>query len=105
MANTFWYSFQKIISAIKPYDHSPVIMTDRRSRLEVFCKKDVFKNFATFTGKHLCWSLFNKVAGPRSLAEEYLFSQNTSGGCFWTNSPKFRVAAIVHNCSIKKLFR
>ena len=31
---------------------------------EVFCKKDVLKNFESFTGKHLCWSLFfNKVAG------------------------------------------
>ena len=29
-----------------------------------FYKKGVFKNFAIFTGKHLCWSLlFNKVAG------------------------------------------
>ena len=25
--------------------------------------KYVFKNFANFTGKHLCWSLFDKVAG------------------------------------------
>ena len=25
---------------------------------EVFCKKGVLKNFANFTGKHLCWSLF-----------------------------------------------
>ena len=25
---------------------------------EVFCKKGVLKNFAVFTGKHLCWSLF-----------------------------------------------
>ena len=24
----------------------------------MFCKKGVFKNFANFTGKHLCWSLF-----------------------------------------------
>ena len=30
---------------------------------EVFFKKDVLKNFANSTGKHLCWSLFlNKVA-------------------------------------------
>ena len=29
---------------------------------EVFCKKGVLKNFAKFTGKHLCQSLFfNKV--------------------------------------------
>ena len=37
---------------------------DRSSRPEVFCKKDVVRNFAKFTGKHLCQSLFfNKVAG------------------------------------------
>ena len=31
---------------------------------EVYYKKAVFKNFAMFTGKHLCWSpFFNKVAG------------------------------------------
>ena len=37
---------------------------DRRSRLEVFCKKGILENFAKFTGKHLCQSLFfNKVAG------------------------------------------
>ena len=26
-------------------------------------KESVLKNFAIFTGKHLCWSLLNKVAG------------------------------------------
>ena len=39
-------------------------------------KKDVLRNFAKFTGKHLCQSLFfNKVAGLRPAV-------NTSGGCF-----------------------
>ena len=38
----------------------------RSSQPEVFCKKDVLSNFAKFTGKHLCQSLFfNKVAGLR----------------------------------------
>ena len=38
----------------------------RSSRPEVFCKKGVFRNFAKFTGKHLCQSLFfTKVAGLR----------------------------------------
>ena len=33
---------------------------------DVFYEKDVLKNFAKFTGKHLCWRLFfNKVAGCR----------------------------------------
>ena len=34
----------------------------RSSRLEVFCKKGILKNFAKFTRKHLCQSLFfNKL--------------------------------------------
>ena len=38
----------------------------RSSRPEVFCKKAVLRNFAKFTGKHLCQSLFlNKVLGHR----------------------------------------
>ena len=30
----------------------------KSSRLEVFCKKDVLRNFAKFTGKYQCQSLF-----------------------------------------------
>ena len=38
----------------------------RSSHWEVFRKKSVLRNFAKFTGKHLCQSLFlNKVAGIR----------------------------------------
>ena len=38
----------------------------RSSLPEVFNKKGVLRNFAKFTGKHLCQSLFfNKVAGLR----------------------------------------
>ena len=38
----------------------------KSSRPEVFCKKGIFRNFAKFTGKQLCQSLFfNKVAGLR----------------------------------------
>ena len=40
---------------LKPY---------RSSRLEVFCKKSVLRNFTKFTGKYLCQSLiFSEVAG------------------------------------------
>ena len=39
----------------------------RSSCPEVFCKKGVLRNFAKFTGKDLCLSLFfNKVAGLRT---------------------------------------
>ena len=72
----------------------------RSSIPEVFCKKCVLRNFAKFTGKHLCQSLFfNKVSGvrPAILLKKRLWhrcfpvnfakflrtlSQNTSGGCF-----------------------
>ena len=50
----------------------------RTSRPEVFFKKGVFRNFAKFTGKHLCQSLFfNKLAslGPATLLKKrQLFS-------------------------------
>ena len=36
----------------------------RSSRPEVFCEKDVLRNFAKFTGKDICQNLFfNKVGG------------------------------------------
>ena len=34
-----------------------------KSSHQCFIKKTVVKNFAIFTGKYLCQSLFNKVAG------------------------------------------
>ena len=38
----------------------------RSSRLKVFCKKGVLRNFTKFTGKHLCQSIFfNKNYGSR----------------------------------------
>ena len=40
----------------------------RNSRLEVFCRKGVLRNFEKFTRKHLRQSLlFNKVAGLRTV--------------------------------------
>ena len=52
------YIFLKCIS---------LFLTFRSSRLEVFCKKGVLRNFRNITGKHLCQSLlFNKVADLRS---------------------------------------
>ena len=49
------------------------ILTFRSSRPEVFYKKGVLRNFAKFTGKHLCQSLFfNKVAGPRPKACNFI---------------------------------
>ena len=55
---------------------------------EVFCKKAFLKNFAKFTGKHLCQSFFfNKVQVQLFFCKfcEILrtpFLENSSGGCF-----------------------
>ena len=66
---------------------------DRSSRSQIFFKIGVLKNFANFTGKHLCWSLFwnfikNRLQHrcfPVKFAKflRTPFLQNTSGGYFW----------------------
>ena len=59
----------------------------RSSRPEVFCKKDLLRNFAKFIGKHLCHSLFfNKVAGLRPAT---LFKKRLWHRCFPVNFVKF----------------
>ena len=53
----------------------------------MFCKKDVLRNFAKFTGKHLYQRLFfNKVAGlgPTTLLQKSLWDR-----CFPVNFAKF----------------
>ena len=60
---------------------------ERSSRSEVFCKKDILRNFAKFTGKQLCQSLFlNKVASlrPATLLKKSLWHR-----CFPLNFSKF----------------
>ena len=54
----------------------------RRSHPDVYCKKDVPKNFARLTGNHLYWSLFfNKVAT--------LLKIRLQQRCFTVNFAKF----------------
>ena len=45
----------------------------------MFFKIGFVKNFANFTGKHLCWSLFNKVS----------VNQETPTQCFPVKIAKF----------------
>ena len=59
----------------------------RSSRPEVLCKKDILRNFANFTGKRLCQSLFfNKVAGLRCAT---LLKKRLWHRCFPVNFVKF----------------
>ena len=68
----FYWSFfiDTIISLISSTQIACYVMFVQyvqKEPLEVFFKKDVLKNFANFTGKHPCWSLFfNKVTGLRA---------------------------------------
>ena len=95
------YCWQKIM--VKLLILTVVVSLITRSRLELFFKKGVLRNFTKFTGKHLCQRLFfNKVAGLRTQdcnfikkeslsqvfsCEFWEISKNTfftehSGGCF-----------------------
>ena len=70
--------------------------TSRSSLSQVFFKIDVLKNFASFTGKHQCWSLFLIKLQAWGILQHRCFPvrftrfsrtpflQNTTGGCFWT---------------------
>ena len=59
-------AFTKEASDVHCIFHQPktnALNINKSSRLEVFFKKGALRNFAKFTGKHLCQSLFfNKVA-------------------------------------------
>ena len=62
-------------------------LTYRSSWQRCSVRKDVLINFAKFTGKHLCQSLFfNKVAGLRSAT---LLKKRLWHRCFPVNFVKF----------------
>ena len=66
---------------------APFFFLFRSSRPEVFCKNDVLRNFAKFTGKHLFQILFfDKIAGlrPATLLKKKLWHR-----CFPVNFVKF----------------
>ena len=93
----------------------------RSSRPEVFCKKGVLRNFAKFTGKHLCQSLFfNKVAGLWPLACNFIkkeilaqvFSREfckISKNTFFTEhlwtTASAALTFMTYNCSLKTHFK
>ena len=63
------------------------MLVARSSCPELFCEKGVLRNFAKFTGKHLCQCLFfNKVEGLRSAT---LLKKRLWCKCFPVNSAKF----------------
>ena len=65
----------------------PASICFRSSRPGVFCEKGVLRNFAKFTGKHLCQRLFfNKVAG-RGLVFSCEFCEISKNNFFYRTPP------------------
>ena len=50
---------------LKAYQYQYFLISLQQQPPEVFCKKNVLRTFAKFTGKHMYQGLFNKVAGLR----------------------------------------
>ena len=76
--------------------HFVVIYTEAATR-DVLWEKGVLRNFAKFTGKHLCQSLsFNKVAdlSPAKLLKKMLWRR-----CFPVNFAKFLRTPFLQNTS------
>ena len=58
-----WYQKHQIEALVKNFSVNLFGLLEATTG-GVFCKKGILRNFAKFTGKHLCQSLFfNKVAG------------------------------------------
>ena len=73
-----------------------VLSYTRSSRQDVFCEKDVLRNFIKFTGKHLCQSLFfNKVANLRPAT----YQKRDWHRCFPVNFAKFHRTPFLQNTS------
>ena len=53
---------------------------NRNSRSQMFFKVGVLKNFASFTGKHLCWGLF--LINLQALRSATLLKRNSNTGVF-----------------------
>ena len=89
---TIWYEFSiskknKYSSKFKIFNFTVLLhfiqvqQIHQKQPPEVFYKKGVFRNFAKFTGKHLCQSFFfNKVADlrPATLLKKKLWHRRFS---------------------------
>ena len=84
-----------------PYDSYFGKSINRSSHRRCFVRKGVLRNFAKFTGKHLCQSLFfNKVADLRSAN---LLKKRLWHRCFPVNFAKFLRIPFLQNTSWRLL--
>ena len=73
---SFNQTLKHIVFQITSKLQARCFIMNRNSCLEVFCRKGVVRNFAKFTGKHLCQSLFFiKVASACNLIKKETLAQ------------------------------
>ena len=77
--------FHEVLAQTKKIQQSQRSITfysgdDRNNHSQVFFKIGVLQNFATFTGKHLCWSL--------------IFKKRPQHRCFPVNNAKYLRIAV-----------
>ena len=80
----FLANFDFSLLSQKCFKSLKILFIFKSSQPEVFCKKCALKNFAKFTGKHLCQSFFfNKFAGLKAalLKKDTLTQSFSSGFC------------------------
>ena len=90
------YSFYSALGPPKAFIFRPKYILYRSSHQRCSLRKCVLRNFAKFTGKHLCQSLFfNKVVGlPATLLKKRLWHR-----CFPVNFVKFLRTPFLQNTS------
>ena len=97
----FFFVFEKVTSSI------PMLLVmllahvgkGSNSRSQMFSKTGNLKNFAIFTGKKLCWSLFWRRF--QDWRPAFLFKKRLQRRCFSVNIAKFlRTAFLLKTCSL-----
>ena len=95
------FVFEKMSSSIPMFLVMLLAHVGKRSnsRSQMFSKTGVLKNFAIFTGKNLCWSLF--LIKFQDWRPTFLFKKRLEGRCFSVNIAKFlRAAFSLNTCSL-----
>ena len=97
----FVFVFEKMSSSIPMFLVMLLAHVRKRSnsRSQMFSKTSVFKNFAIFTIKKLCWSLF--LIKFQDLRPTFLFKKRLQRWCFSVNIAKFlRTTFLLKTCSL-----
>ena len=97
----FLFVFEKMSSSIPMFLVMLLAHVGKRSnsRSQMFSKTGVLKNFAIFTGKNLCWSLF--LIKFQDWRPTFLFKKRLQRRCFSVNIAKFLwTAFLLKTCSL-----